>query len=283
MSPSILPIPIYGTDAYSYLNPIQSGYPKMNQKITITIITLNEEEHIRECIESAWQVADEIIVVDSLSTDKTQEIAKSLGAKVIEQAYLGDGLQKDYGVQFASNDWILHLDADERLDELMLSEIKALDLNNTRFDAFAFRRKNYIGNRWQKVWYPDYMIRLYNRNRCRFLPMIGHTSLNTKNYQHLKGNIIHYSFKDISDYVSRAVKYSKRDAKVLFEDNRKVNGIDPMVHGMAAFLKLFLLKKGFLYGLDGLTASLLSGFRSYLKYAQVIEMRESAGLVITKS
>ena len=254
----------------------------MPPKITVTIITLNEEEFIQDCLESAWNVADEIIVVDSLSTDNTREIAKKYGARVYEQSYLGDGLQKDYGVQFASNEWILHLDADERIDELMLAEINALDLNNTNFDAFAFRRKNYIGNRWQKVWYPDYMIRLYNKNRCRFLPMIGHTSLNTKNYQPLKGNIIHYSFKDIGDYINRAAKYSKRDAKVLFEGNRKVTNLDPILHGMAAFLKLFFLKKGFLYGFDGLTASLLSSFRSYLKYAQVIEMQENARLEVTK-
>jgi glycosyltransferase involved in cell wall biosynthesis len=254
----------------------------MNQKITVTIITLNEAEFIQDCIESAWKVADEIIVVDSLSSDNTQEIARKYGAKVYEQSYLGDGPQKDYGVQFASNDWILHLDADERIDDLMLAEINALDLSGTSYDAFAFRRKNYIGNRWQKVWYPDYMIRLYNKNRCRFLPMIGHTSLNTKNYQRLKGNIIHYSFKDIGDYISRAAKYSKRDAKVLFDSNRKVSNFDPLLHGLTAFLKLFFLKKGFLYGLDGLTASLLSGFRSYMKYAQVIEMRGNAGLALTK-
>jgi glycosyltransferase involved in cell wall biosynthesis len=247
----------------------------MNQKITVTIITLNEAEQIQGCIESAWKIADEIIVVDSLSTDDTREIANKLGARVFEQRYLGDGLQKDFGVQFAKNDWILHLDADERMDELMIAEIKALDLSKTPYDAFAFRRKNYMGNRWQRVWYPDYMIRLYNKNRCRFLPIVGHTSLNTKNYQRLKGNFIHYSFKDIGDYLSRAAKYSKRDAKVLLERNRKVGYLTPFSHGLITFLKHFFIKKGFLYGHDGLTASILSGLRSYLKYAQVIEMRQN--------
>jgi glycosyltransferase involved in cell wall biosynthesis len=250
----------------------------MNQKITVTIITLNEEEFIRDCIESAWKVADEIIVVDSFSTDKTREIAKNLGAKVIEQSYLGDGLQKDFGVQFAKNDWILHLDADERLDEQMIKEIQAINYAETTYDAYAFRRKNYIGTRWQQVWYPDYMIRLYHKDRCRFLPMIGHTSLTTKNYKRMEGNIIHYSFKDLSDYLVRTAKYSKRDAKVLFESNRNVSTWDPVLHGSASFIKFFFLKKGFIYGLDGLTASLLGALRSYLKYAQVLEMRENASL-----
>jgi glycosyltransferase involved in cell wall biosynthesis len=250
----------------------------MNQKLTVTIITLNEEEFIRDCIESAWKVADEIIVVDSFSTDKTREIANNLGAKVIEQSYLGDGLQKDFGVQFANNDWILHLDADERLDEQMIKEIKAINYAEATYDAYAFRRKNYLGSRWQKVWYPDYVIRLYHKDRCRFSPMIGHTSLTTKNYLKMEGNIIHYSFKNLNDYLIRAAKYSKRDAKVLVESNQKISAWDPVIHGTAAFVKYYFLKKGFLYGLDGLTASLLGALRSYIKYAQVIEMRANNSL-----
>ncbi len=246
----------------------------MKQKITVTIITLNEEDHIEACIASAWQVADEIIVVDSHSSDKTRDMAKKCGARVIEQTYLGDGPQKDFGVQFARNDWILHLDADERLDDEMVSEIKSIDYAGTAYDAFAFRRKNYIGSRWQKVWYPDYMVRLYHKNRCRFAPMVGHTSLTTQNYRRMNGNIIHYSFKDLSDYLVRAAKYSKRDAKVLFESNRKVSSFDPFLHGSASFIKYYFFKKGFAYGLDGLNASLLGALRSYLKYAHVIAMRD---------
>lgn len=248
----------------------------MTPKITVTIITLNEEANIKACIESAWKVADEIIVVDSLSTDKTRDIANILGAKVVEQAYLGDGLQKDFGVQFAKNDWILHLDADERIDEVMEAEIKAINYAESTFDAYAFRRKNYIGTRWQKVWYPDYMIRLYHKDRCRFLPMIGHTSLATKNYKKMAGNIIHYSFKDLSDYLVRTAKYSKRDAQVLVDSDRKITAWAPLIHGLASFFKCYFLKKGFLYGLDGLTASLLGALRPYLKYAHVIEMRRNS-------
>ncbi|MBM4206482.1 MAG: glycosyltransferase family 2 protein [Gammaproteobacteria bacterium] len=248
----------------------------MQQKITVTIITLNEEENIKDCIESAWRVADEIIVVDSLSTDNTREIAQSLGARVYEQSYLGDGLQKDFGVQFAANDWILHLDADERMDVDMVAEIKSINYADSTFDAYAFARKNFIGQRWQKVWYPDYMIRLYHRGRCRFSPMIGHTSLMTENYQRRKGHIIHYSFKDLSDYLVRTAKYSKRDAKVLLDSGRRISVLDPLTHGFSAFVKYFFLKKGFLYGLDGLTASLLGALRPYLKYAQAIEMRDSS-------
>lgn len=250
----------------------------MQQKITVTIITLNEEESIKACIESAWQVADEIIVVDSLSTDQTREIARSLGARVYEQSYLGDGLQKDFGVQFASNDWILHLDADERMDADMIADIKSINYTDSTFDAYAFARKNFIGQCWQKVWYPDYMIRLYHRGRCRFSPMIGHTSLMTDNYQRRNGHIMHYSFKDLSDYLMRTAKYSKRDAKVLLDSGRRISTWDPLTHGLVAFVKYYFVKKGFLYGLEGLTASLLGALRPYLKYAQAIEMRDSSSV-----
>ena len=250
----------------------------MNQKITVTIITLNEEENIKDCIESVWKVADEIIVVDSLSTDKTREIAKNLGAKVIEQSYFGDVLQKNFGVQFAKNDWILHMDADERLDEQMVAEIKGINYSETDYDAFAFRRKNYIGSNWQRVWYPDYMIRLYHKDRCRFAPMLVHTSLTTKKYKRMKGNIIHYSFKDLSDCISRADKYSKLDARVLFENNLNINPWTPAVHGVVSFVKFYFLKKGIFYGLEGLTASLIGALRSYLKYAHLIEMHQNAAL-----
>lgn len=251
-------------------------------KITVTIITLNEAENIQACIESAWKVADEIIVVDSLSVDNTCEIAGKLGARVFKQSYLGDGLQKDFGVQFANNHWILHLDADERMDDEMVAEIKSIDYMGTPYDAFAFRRKNYIGSRWQKVWYPDYMIRLYHKDRCRFAPTVGHTSLTTQNYRRMNGNIIHYSFKDLSDYLVRTAKYSQRDAKVLFESNRKVSSFDPLLHGLASFIKYFFFKKGFAYGLDGLNASLLGALRSYLKYAHVIAMQDNAAMLDVK-
>ena len=251
----------------------------MNQKITVIIITLNEEEHIQACIESAWQVADEIIVVDSLSTDKTREIAKNLGAQVIEQSYLGDGLQKAFGVQFAKNDWILSLDADERLDEQMIKEIQGINYTETTYAAYAFRRKNYIGTRWQKIWYPDYINRLYHKGRCRYSPRTVHAPVITNNYLRMEGNIIHFSFKDWSDYLVRNAEYSRRSAKILVESNRKVSAWDPVIHGTASFLKHYVLKKGFIYGLDGLNASLFEAVGSYLKYAQVIEIRENNALV----
>ena len=240
--------------------------------ITATIITLNEEENIAECIKSAQTICNEIIVIDSHSTDKTVEIAESLGAKVIIQDYLGDGLQKDFGVQFAKNDWILSLDADERVDIDMQKEIKKLDLEKTFYDAFAFKRENYIGNRLQKIWSPDYVVRLYNKNRCRYLAVRGHSKVDTKNFKKLNSHIIHYSYKDLSDMAKKINKFSYRGAWMLYEKNTKVNSFSPILHGTIAFIRKYIFKKGFLYGLDGLTISIFTAFNTYLKYAMLIEI-----------
>ena len=150
-------------------------------KITANIITLNEEKNIEEVIKSVQTVCDEVLVVDSLSSDRTCEIAESLGAKVIKQAYLGDGPQKSFGAPYASNDWILSIDADERLDLNSIEEIKKLDLENSSYDGYSFARKTFVGKNYIKIWYPDRVVRLYNRKKCSFSTAKGHARVETKN------------------------------------------------------------------------------------------------------
>ena len=120
-------------------------------KITGTIITLNAEKYILRAIESLKNISDEIIVLDSKSTDSTRDIAKSAGAKVYTQEFLGDGLQKKEASNFASNSWIFSLDADEYLDQDLIDFIKKTDLSNISNDSFAFRRKNYCADEWIKA------------------------------------------------------------------------------------------------------------------------------------
>ncbi len=135
-------------------------------EISGTIITFNEEDHIEAVIRSLQQVCDEVIVVDSLSTDRTVEIAESLGAKVVPQKYLGEGKQRNVTEEHAGHDWILALDADERLDEEMAATIRSLDFSDPDL-GYEFNRKSYRGNHWMKGpgFYPDYLVRLYNKTR----------------------------------------------------------------------------------------------------------------------
>lgn len=223
---------------------------------------------------SVHRVCEEVIVIDSLSSDRTVEIAETLGAKVYSQPYLGDGPQKDFGVQFAKNHWILSIDADERLDEDMVREILDLDLDNTPHDAFAFRRKSYIGDRWQKLWYPDYVIRLYNHTKCRYSHADIHSQVEAHSLKKLDSHLIHFSYKDYAQMFTKIRFYSMHGAKKLNKQNKKISTISPLFHAVAAFLKKYLLKGGFRYGLDGLVVSFFAGVASFSKYAFALEERE---------
>ena len=239
--------------------------------ITATIITLNEEGNIQACLESVFQVCDEAIVVDSESTDNTVTIAQSMGAKVYIQKYLGDGLQKDYGVRFAKNDWILSIDADERLDASAVTCINALDLSNTPFDGFALRRKTFMGNRWMKVWYPDYVVRLYHRRKARYRGIKLHAWVDAKIVKYLDCDLMHYSYRDHSDLLRKGENFISQSASILYDQRRAVSVLSPMTHSLGAFFRKYILKKGFIHGLDGLTLAIISAFNTYMKYVLLIE------------
>jgi glycosyltransferase involved in cell wall biosynthesis len=248
----------------------------MSLPITATIITLNEERNIEGVVRSAQRVCDEVVVVDSESRDRTCEIARDLGARVYVQPYLGDGLQKDFGVQFAKNRWILSIDADERLEDSAVACIRGLGLETTPHDAFAFRRKTFVGDKWMRIWYPDYATRLYDRTRCRYLPVPGHSRVDAKNPKKLKCDLLHYSYADWSDMVRRIDKFSSRGARALHEQGRRAHAWDPVGHGLVSFVKHYFVRKGFRDGLDGLTIAIISAVGTYMKYAMLIERQRKA-------
>ena len=246
-------------------------------RITGTVITLNEEKNIRACLESMFRVCEEIIVVDSISSDKTVEIAREMGAKIFIQEFLGHGRQKDYGVPIAQHDWILSIDADERLDDNVVACVKSLDLANTPYDGFAFNRKTFLGNKWMKVWYPEYVVRLYNKQKARYMPVACHAKVDAKNVKKLPCDLLHYAFEDYGDYAGRTVATSARVAKQMFENRKSVSSFSPILHSLGSFMRRYLLNKGFLYGLDGLNISVISSFYTYMKYAFLIEMYKKNG------
>lgn len=244
--------------------------------ITATIITLNEAENIRDCILSLQKVCNEIIVVDSLSSDETVSIAEELGAKVYKQEYLGDGPQKDFGVQYAKNDWILSLDADERLDDDAIDAINQLDLDNTPHDGFAFRRRNFVGDHWIKAagFYPDEVVRLYDKNKARYLPKKAHSSVDANNTSHLNVHIIHFTYNDYAHWMERINALSSRDAWAMYERGKKVNKLTPALHAIAAVIRKLIFKGGIFQGVDGMTVTITTAFHAYMKYLKLIELYE---------
>lgn len=244
-------------------------------KITGIIITLNEEKHIEHCIKSLKRVCEEVIVVDSLSSDNTVNIAENNGAKIILQEYLGDGPQKAFGVPNAKNDWILSIDADERLDDdfvNIIADIKLEDPNT----AYAFKRKNYVGNHWIKAagFYPDYVTRLYNRKKSGYIERKAHSKVQAPVIKNIKAHIIHYTYDDYSHWMERLNWMTSRDAWAYYQKGKKPSRIRPVTSALGAFIRKFIVKGGFLQGIDGFTVTLTTVVRAYMKYTKLNEMYE---------
>lgn len=242
--------------------------------ISANIITLNEARNIADCIRSMQQVCDDVVVVDSGSTDDTVQIAESLGAKVIHQPYLGDGIQKNVALNHVQHDWVLSLDADERLTDEMVSAIQSLDLGDDGPDAYAFRRRNMIGSRWirQCGWYPDFCTRLYDKRRARFADVKQHAKVQAQQVKPIQADILHFSFENIGQLFAKPGRnFSGRAAKIMYQKGKRANAFSPFLHGMNAFLRKYLFQRGCLGGVDGLTIAISSGLNSYLKYAKLLE------------
>ncbi len=247
-------------------------------KISGLIITLNEEKNIEECIRSMLLVCDDIVVVDSLSTDKTKEISESLGALVIDQKYLGDGPQRSYGLRYCKHKWVFNLDADERVDEELSKTIRLIDLDNSHVDAYEFRRKNMFHNKWIKTsgWYPDYIKRLFDKTKTDFSPLWTHTRIESSNLTKVKnGHIVHYTSENYQQIIDITNQYSSRRAIEWYSNGKKISLYQPFLHGFSAFIKAYLLRRGFLDGVDGFNISLYKGLGSYLKYMKLYELHQS--------
>jgi len=248
----------------------------MQKNITATIITLNEEKHIKAVIESALTVCSDVVVIDSFSTDKTVEIAKSLGAKIVQNKFLGDGPQRILGEPLADHDWILSIDADERLDDNAIEEISALDLEATSYDAFSIKRRSFVGKNEIKQWYPDRVIRLYNKTKCTFPTDKEHGGdADTKNYTELNSDLLHYSFPDFATLVRKADRFAVNLAHIRFNEGKRASWYDPFIHGIGAFFKGMIFKGGIFGGAAEWHVGVQSAYNSYMKYVIMLELQEN--------
>ena len=252
------------------------------KNISGVITTLNEEGNIRAAIESLQQVCDEVYVVDSLSSDRTVELAKEAGAEVILQPYLGDGIQKNVALDHVKNLWVLSIDADERLTPELVDFIRNTDFDNCPYDGFAVRRRNYVGSRWVRCcgWYPDYLVRLFRHDRLRFRPVKQHSTVPPENTLRIKADLIHYRYSCTGDLFAKPGRnYSSRGAKILYLSGRKVHAWTPFLHGTGALLSNLFLRGGILGGVDGFSVSLAVALNSYLKYAKVLEWQRDPAVL----
>ncbi len=242
------------------------------QKISVAIITLNEEENIRACLESVlW--ADEILVSDSGSADRTVEICKEYGAKVFKDEWSGFGRQKNLIAGRAKNDWILNIDADERVTHDLKKEIESI--LSSDYDGYFIPRKNFFGSRWIKYcgWHPDYNLRLYKKERGYFNERGVHEAVQIKGRAgFLKNPLEHYTYRDISDYLKRMDRYSTLAAEEMLKNGKTAGLLDLVLRPSFTFLKMFFLQKGFLEGYRGVVLSGLYSSYTFAKYAKLWEM-----------
>ena len=246
-------------------------------KISATIIACNEAENIVACIESARRVCDEVlVVVDTKTTDETARLAEQAGARIFHQEYLGDGPQKAFAVPQASNDWILSLDADERLDEDAVAAIAALNLDNNEVDGYSFRRRNFVGDHWIRAagFYPDCVVRLYHRQRAAYLPKKGHSSVDAKRVKALNAHLIHYTYRDYAHWMERINALSSRDAWAMYERGKQPSKSAPATHALVALLRKLVFKGGIFQGMDGATVAITTAFHAYMKYLKLNELHE---------
>jgi glycosyltransferase involved in cell wall biosynthesis len=247
-------------------------------KLSVTIITLNEAAHIGAAIDSAsW--ADEVIVVDAGSSDGTIDIARSKGARVATRAWSGYVDQKNHAASLAQHDWILSLDADERVTPELASEIRSLLAVEPSRKGYRVPRVTFHLGRWMRTtdFYPDYQTRLYDRRAARWQGRHVHESVAVDGGAgQLRHELQHYSYRDLQDHLDRINHYSTLAARQMHEAGRRAGPLDLLVHPPAAFLRNYVLRRGFLDGTAGLTLSAVNAYSVFLKFAKLWELQKSA-------
>ena len=240
-------------------------------KISACIISFNEEKKIEDCLKSLQAVVDEIIIIDSNSTDKTLEIARKYTDKIFLHDFQGYGKQKNLATDKATNNWVISLDCDERLSSELQSSIKSIKNDLDDNAVYSMARKTFYIYRWlNHCWYPDRKTRLFNKSKTRWLDNDVHESVDTNNMQTilLSGDILHYSFDSISDHLKTIDKFTQIGANDLLKKGKRISVISPLVHASWTFFKLYFLKRGFLDGFAGLTVSVLSYMHVFIKYSR---------------
>lgn len=243
------------------------------EKLSVTIITLNEERNIRYALESVkW--ANETVVVDSGSEDKTIDICKEYTEKVFFNPWPGHIAQKNIAVDKTSNLWILSIDADERVTPELAVEIQGV-LQSPKADAYAMPRHVYYLNKWinHSGWYPDYKVRLFRKDKGRWGGINPHDAVMVKGkVKYLKGDITHYPYNDISHHVDTINNFTTISAKEYLKLGKKASVWNMIARPFGTFFKKYFLKQGFKDGIPGFFIAVSSAYYVFLKYAKLWEL-----------
>lgn len=248
----------------------------MKQNLSVVYITKNAASTFEQSL-SSIDFANEIIVVDSGSSDETLKIAEKYKAKITFQDWLGFGKQKQLAVNLATHDWVLCLDADEIISFDLRKSIQAA-LTNPTFKAYQFPRSNYFLGRYLKhgEGYPDLSLRLFNKNNAAWSDDAVHEYVDTKSeVGTLTGDLLHHSCENISDYLTKQNNYTDIQAKQLWLKNKKTTAVKIIFSPIFRFIKFYFIKRGFLDGLAGFVHISIGCFNSMIKYAKLHELQKN--------
>jgi glycosyltransferase involved in cell wall biosynthesis len=249
--------------------------------LSVILITRNEESNLDDCLASLEGIAQQIVVVDSNSTDRTLEIAHNYGALMAYPTdWPGFGPQKNRALDLATGDWVLSLDADERLTPALRSEILTAMNHSANVDCFAIPRLSWYCGRFirHSGWSPDYVERLFKRGTARFSDDLVHERLIPNGtVAKLENPMLHYSFMNYTQVLDKLNRYSTASAEQAFAQGKKSNPAKAVLHGMWAFIRTYILRAGFLDGPQGFALALSNAHGTYYRYMKLWQLNQDAG------
>ena len=250
--------------------------------LSVVLIVMNEEEALRECLATvSW--ADEIVIVDSGSRDRTREIAADYTDKVyIEDDWQGFGVQRQRAQQYVTGDWILMLDADERVSEALAQEIRQAVAQDDRQAVYFVPRLSWVFGRFirHSGWYPDYVARLYPCGQAGYNDNRVHEKLvypEGMKEKKLTGDLLHYTYRDLEHYLVKSAHYAAAWAQQRRERGKRSSLLQGMLHGIGCFIKMYLVRAGFLDGKQGFLLAVLSAHSTFAKYADLWIRQQDRG------
>jgi len=250
--------------------PAQTADPD-SPRLSVIIITLNEADNIAACLDSV-AFADEWIVVDSGSTDSTCEIARDKGARVVQtDDWPGFGPQKNRALDLATGEWVLSLDADERVTESLADEIRAIMQAPQAEGYYIARLSNFCG-RWirHSGWWPDYVLRLFRRGTARFSDAIVHESVTPPaDTARLQGHFLHYPYRDLESLIAKVNRYSTDGAAMMHAKGRHTGVAGIITHSVWTFVRIYILRRGFLDGPEGFILAAVGAAGSFFRYSKL--------------
>ena len=242
--------------------------------LSVVVITQDEASNIDDALGSVvW--ADEIVVVDSGSTDETVALARRHTDRVSHRDWTGYGDQKNHATGLAAHDWVLSLDADERVSPELATEIRTLLGRDPPHRGYRIPRTTRYLGRWIRTtdWYPDYQVRLYDRRVARWSTRKVHESVRVDaSIGRLRHEIRHHSYRDLLDHLSRINRYTTLAAQELLDNGRHAGPLDLLLHPPVAFFRNYLIRRGCIQGVPGLVVSLMNACYVFLKYAKLWEL-----------